>query len=442
MAKSSTNHLSNKHIIIAGGGISGLAFVVALHKQWVTCDLPLPRITIYERDEAESRLTRQGYSMSIRSDGERGGGIQVLDDLGLYEIAHNAAVLTDSFDATNRDPDGSAFVVWESRGDEWKVVLRMGGRFMKNQSVRKLGSMRIRRNALQKVLLDAISRLPRVTLEFGKTVTTVEQIANETENSVKISFIDASSTTADILIDATGSSSKIRNSLRPELSPPTGLDFAETVIISGTAKFESHMEIPKPVRKQWGLLQCYNGIGCFASPVDETSALWSVSYRSKSSRERLQQPLSETTTAALLEEARTLGKDGGPTLRRMIDATDPNTLMIINCSDRPPFIHDVEKHGNVIHIGDANHAVSPFAGNGANMALIDGWDLARAIIEYPSLELAIKHFESTMVKRCQAVLEDSHNNIAFAHVTGLWAWVEWAKINALGWVMWFVSFLK
>ncbi|ODQ70252.1 hypothetical protein LIPSTDRAFT_107393 [Lipomyces starkeyi NRRL Y-11557] len=34
-----------------------------------------------------------------------------------------------------------------------------------------------------------------------------------------------------------------------------------------------------------------------------------------------------------------------------------------------------QNHVSVVFIGDSNHAVSPSAGNGANMALKDGWSL-------------------------------------------------------------------
>ncbi|RYE00753.1 MAG: FAD-dependent monooxygenase, partial [Sphingomonadales bacterium] len=43
----------------------------------------------------------------------------------------------------------------------------------------------------------------------------------------------------------------------------------------------------------------------------------------------------------------------------------------------------------LIHIGDAWHATSPQLGQGANMALLDAWALARALAESDSLESAL-----------------------------------------------------
>src|SRR6201996_3386992 len=64
--------LSNKTILIAGGGIAGLSFAISLRKQWLshplTSSAPPPRLQIYERDAHGDLLNRQGYSMSIRED--------------------------------------------------------------------------------------------------------------------------------------------------------------------------------------------------------------------------------------------------------------------------------------------------------------------------------------------------------------------------------------
>ena len=106
--------------------------------------------------------------------------------------------------------------------------------------------------------------------------------------------------------------------------------------------------------------------------------------------------------------------------------------MCFNAFDRPPFRHDLRRDGNVIWIGDANHAVSPFAGNGANMALIDGWDLVRGLVGRGGVEEGVREFEREMVPRTGKVLKQSHFNIEVGHAVGWRAWVYWGVLRGLG----------
>jgi 2-polyprenyl-6-methoxyphenol hydroxylase-like FAD-dependent oxidoreductase len=79
--------------------------------------------------------------------------------------------------------------------------------------------------------------------------------------------------------------------------------------------------------------------------------------------------------------------------KTLAQATDVSNVGIYNAKDKAPFPHiekkGTPKHGNVIFIGDSNHTMSPFAGNGANMALMDGWELANELCKSNSLLAAV-----------------------------------------------------
>jgi len=64
--------LSGKNIIVAGAGIGGLTFSIALQQfldKTTEKIEPPPSVAIYERDTSIDAIGREGYSLTIRSDG-------------------------------------------------------------------------------------------------------------------------------------------------------------------------------------------------------------------------------------------------------------------------------------------------------------------------------------------------------------------------------------
>jgi 2-polyprenyl-6-methoxyphenol hydroxylase-like FAD-dependent oxidoreductase len=51
-------------------------------------------------------------------------------------------------------------------------------------------------------------------------------------------------------------------------------------------------------------------------------------------------------------------------------------------------------------LGDAAHVISPFAGDGANLAMSDGADLAEALLQ-PDWRTAVAMFEESMSARAE-----------------------------------------
>lgn len=62
-------------------------------------------------------------------------------------------------------------------------------------------------------------------------------------------------------------------------------------------------------------------------------------------------------------------------------------------------------------LGDAAHLMSPFAGEGVNMAMIDAMDLALTIVKSGAGEEGIKAFEKKMFMRAAEMAKESADNL-------------------------------
>jgi 2-polyprenyl-6-methoxyphenol hydroxylase-like FAD-dependent oxidoreductase len=395
---SSPHFLSNKRICVSGAGVAGLAFAIGLLKQWPS-DWPPPTLVIYERDTEEGAIGREGYSLSLRSDPP--GGLQALQKLGLLDRIVEASVVVMD------ESGGASMCIWDR---DLKELLRIRSRAPAGLPV---AGTRIARNRLRSALVRGVQEAG-CEVTWGVTCTGVTRDAGT--GRLKLRLGDGRVDVCDLVVAADGGSSKIRSQLRPEDT----LEFRRVCTLTGTSRFEGPP--PEPVHRDYGMVLSGTGTGMFVSPVDARSALWSLSWHTDTPRESKKAPLSKEDVDALLAEARQHVAEFPPLFETLLDATDPSTLMLLNAMDKPPFRHTDAAFPDVVYIGDANHAVSPFAGNGANMALNDGWDMAQLLCGSQSLADAVKAYDTLVEPRSRRVWKQSHFNIALTHATGLKAW--------------------
>lgn len=204
---------------------------------------------------------------------------------------------------------------------------------------------------------------------------------------VNVQLSNGSIDECDLLIAADGARSKPRGALRPE----DGLRFTGAVTLGGTARFPEGKGVEGWANRDWRFVIGETGKGMFMAPVNQHSASWSVSYITEKPRALMRPPYTQEQVDGMLKEALETGKGSSTCLKRMVALTDPDTLTLSNAMERDPFKH---KEGErVIFIGDANHAMCHFSGNGANMALMDGCDLAEQLCKASTLVAAVETYD-------------------------------------------------
>lgn len=179
---------------------------------------------------------------------------------------------------------------------------------------------------------------------------------------------------------ADGANSKLRALLRPD----DRLQYAGAVLRGGLSRFDA--ALPTPPGRDWGFVMSDTGVSFFLSPVDDQTVMWLVGHLERDPVPELGRGSEAPIGAAVVARARQLGSPFREPFQTIVSRTDPEAVTCINACDKAPFRHGDVAAMPVVFVGDSNHALSPFAGFGANLALADGWDLAEQLcLGRPSL---------------------------------------------------------
>jgi 2-polyprenyl-6-methoxyphenol hydroxylase-like FAD-dependent oxidoreductase len=350
------------HVLIIGGGIGGLALAQGLRREGVSA-------AVYERDRSlTSRL--QGYRVHISPGGSG----------ALHECL--PPHLFDAFDRTCGEP-GRTF---RFMTEQMKPLLTLDASMVKNDSeIAKHRS--VSRITLRQVLLAGLD-----DVHLGKTFTRYE----ERGGRVMAHFEDGTSAEGDILVAADGSGSRVRRQFLPDAPL---IDTGVTAIGGKVFLDEMRARIAPELRDGMCIVSGRDGVGLFVALQDVAPAAGAIGGNESSEhsdavfentrsyvmwglgakRERLgvsEANAHDPTQLAALAACAVAG--WAPAFRDLIALADPTTLSQFSIRTSTPV--GPWPTGRVTLLGDAIHAMTPYRGIGANMALEDAMRLKRALV--------------------------------------------------------------
>jgi 2-polyprenyl-6-methoxyphenol hydroxylase-like FAD-dependent oxidoreductase len=336
-------------ITIIGAGLGGLTLASVLHKNGVT---PV----LYDADSLADPLAASRH---------QGGMLDIHRDTG--QAALQAAGLLDAFGELVLE-GGDGLRILDKTG-----ALRMSG---EGNGLRP----EVDRGALRDLLL---SSLPSGIVRWDAKVIGIDRAGG----GYRLMFADGNVVTTDVLIGADGAWSKVRPLVSDAKPAYAGVSFVELRYRDADRKYPTAAALVG----KGSMLALSDERGLFGhrEPNSELCVYAALKVPEEWSRQPVSRDMLHEHFADWHQDFHeVIAKSDGDIVSRSIFAL--------------PVGHSWPRTPGVTLLGDAAHLMSPFAGEGANLAMIDGADLATAIIAHPGrIETAFAIYEAAMFPRAK-----------------------------------------
>ncbi|MEO6890855.1 MAG: NAD(P)/FAD-dependent oxidoreductase [Ktedonobacteraceae bacterium] len=356
--------LLEQPMTIIGAGLGGLTLASILHRHGIDA-------TLYEL-EASPSVRHQGSILDMHEE----SGQRALRKAGLFE-AFRKMVIPAGDEMRLLDKNGT--VRWQDSGDDTRPEVDRG--------------------VLREILLQS---LPANCIHWGSKVTTV---VKRKGGRHEVRLANGETFTTAVVIGADGAWSKVRPLLSDAQPIYLGISLVETHLLDVDTR---HPGVAALVGRgsmfalsdEKGLVTHRDGDGRITVYIAlKTPEQWVTSSG-----------IDFRDTKAARRHLLTHFADWDDPLRALI--TEDDTELVPRSIYALPVGHRWERIPGVTLLGDAAHLMSPFAGEGANLAMLDGTELAEALLAHPdNVETALASYEAALFPRSETAAAESNSNL-------------------------------
>ncbi|MER7794358.1 NAD(P)/FAD-dependent oxidoreductase [Streptomyces sp. NPDC097640] len=342
-------------VTIIGAGLGGLTLARVLHVHGIP-------VTVYEADPSPSARTQ-------------GGMLDIHDYNG--QLALKAAGLMDEFHA----------IVLEGR-QAMRVLDRDGTVLLDKADDGTGGRPEVQRGELRQILIDS---LPAGAVRWGHKVTSARALG---EGRHEVTFADGTTVVTSLLVGADGAWSRVRPLLSSATPEYAGTSFVETYLFEADTRHPAaakavgggSMMAPAPGKEIFAHRESGDTLHTYVALSKPQDWFAAIDFTDAAA-----------TTARIAQEF-----DGwAPELTALI--TDGDTVPVLRPHYALPIEHRWDRVPGVTLLGDAAHLAAP-NGEGANLAMLDGAELGKALAAHPDdIEAALTEYEQDMFPRSTEV---------------------------------------